>query len=64
MGINDDVMDYVTDRKGHDFRYSIDSKKIESIGFKQIIDFQLGLKETIEWYIANPSWWDLKKKTN
>jgi dTDP-glucose 4,6-dehydratase len=64
MGFTDDVMDYVSDRKGHDFRYSIDSKKIESLGFKQKIDFQIGLKETIEWYIANPSWWNLKMETN
>ena len=64
MNCDSDVVDYVLDRKGHDFRYSIDSKKIESLGFKQKIDFQLGLKETIEWYIANPSWWGLKMETN
>ena len=64
IGFTDEVMEYVSDRKGHDFRYSIDSKKIELLGFKQKIDFQIGLKETIEWYIANPSWWSLKMETN
>jgi dTDP-glucose 4,6-dehydratase len=64
MDFDGDVMEYVSDRKGHDFRYSINSKKIESLGFKQKIDFQIALKETIEWYIANPSWWDLKMETN
>lgn len=62
MGYEDGVMNYVSDRKGHDFRYSIDSKKIESLGFKQAVSFQIGLRETIEWYITNPFWWDLKKE--
>ena len=64
MNFDSSAIDYVSDRKGHDFRYSIDSKKIESLGFKPKIDFQLGLEETIEWYTANPSWWDLKVETN
>jgi dTDP-glucose 4,6-dehydratase len=47
---------YVIDRKGHDFRYSVDSRKIASLGFKQKIDFKNGLKETINWYIENLDW--------
>jgi dTDP-glucose 4,6-dehydratase len=47
---------YVNDRKGHDFRYSVDSRKIASLGFKQKIDFKNGLKETINWYIENLDW--------
>jgi dTDP-glucose 4,6-dehydratase len=62
IGFDGDVIDYVSDRKGHDFKYSIDSKKIESLGFKQKIDFPTGLEETIEWYVANPSWWNLKQE--
>jgi dTDP-glucose 4,6-dehydratase len=48
---------YTTDRRGHDFRYSVDSQKIESLGFKRMVDFNFGLIETINWYGANPGWW-------
>jgi dTDP-glucose 4,6-dehydratase len=58
MGINEDMKSYVADRKGHDFRYSIDSKKIEILGFKRLVDLQDGLRDTIDWYTANPEWWD------
>ena len=58
--------EYVQDRKGHDLRYAIDSKKIESLGFVAHTDFAEGLKETIDWYTTNPAWWskwDLETKT-
>jgi dTDP-glucose 4,6-dehydratase len=48
---------YINDRKGHDFRYSIDSSKIESLGFKHEKHFSEGLRETITWYKSNPDWW-------
>lgn len=56
MGLAEDLKSYVKDRKGHDFRYSVDSRKIESLGFKQIVDFKSGLKATIDWYTNNPDW--------
>ena len=62
MNFNNDMKSYVTDRKGHDFRYSVDSKKIESLGFSKTINFDVGLKETINWYVANPNWWQVQKK--
>jgi dTDP-glucose 4,6-dehydratase len=58
MGINEDMKSYVADRKGHDFRYSIDSKKLETLGFERLVDLQDGLRDTIDWYTANPEWWD------
>ena len=58
MGLNDSMKSYVTDRRGHDFRYSVDSGKIESLGFKRKINFNDGLKETIHWYTTNAGWWD------
>jgi dTDP-glucose 4,6-dehydratase len=58
MGLSDNMKSYVSDRQGHDFRYSVDSKKIESLGFEKKIDFIDGLKVTIDWYTTNPSWWD------
>lgn len=50
MGLNVDMKSYVADRKGHDFRYSINSDKLESLGYKQNTIFDLGLIETINWY--------------
>jgi dTDP-glucose 4,6-dehydratase len=58
MDFTESMKSYVTDRQGHDFRYSVNSQKIESLGFKRIVDFNAGLKETIDWYTANPLWWD------
>ena len=56
MESKDAVKSYIVDRKGHDFRYSINSAKIELLGHKNDIDLIDGLKETIDWYLSNPSW--------
>jgi len=54
MGKGKDLIEYVTDRKGHDYRYSLDITKIEKeLGFKPITDFETGLKSTIQWYLDN-----------
>ena len=58
MGLNDSMKSYVTDRQGHDFRYSVDSRKVESLGFERKIDFNVGLKATIDWYTTNSDWWN------
>jgi dTDP-glucose 4,6-dehydratase len=51
-------IEFVADRKGHDFRYSLTGNKIRmKLGFEPKIDFQSGLIETIEWYEAHESWW-------
>jgi dTDP-glucose 4,6-dehydratase len=56
--LDESRIDYVEDRKGHDFRYSLDTTKIESeLGFKPKIDFETGLSSTIEWYRNNETWW-------
>lgn len=52
------LIEFVTDRKGHDLRYSIDSSKIQKeLGWKPIVDFEKGLEETIVWYLAHRDWW-------
>jgi dTDP-glucose 4,6-dehydratase len=53
------LIEFVTDRPGHDFRYSIDPTKIESeLGWKAKINFEVGIRKTIEWYLAHREWTD------
>lgn len=53
-----DEIDWVADRKGHDKRYSLDTTKItQTLGFKNLTSFSMGLPETIKWYKANSEWW-------
>ena len=57
MGKPDDLIEFVEDRPGHDFRYSMDSQKLQTeLGWKPKVDFDTGLKNTIEWYLSNPEW--------
>jgi dTDP-glucose 4,6-dehydratase len=58
MGLNENLKSYVADRQGHDFRYSVSSEKVESLGFERKIDFETGIRDTINWYRNNQSWWD------
>lgn len=61
MGLDEQMKSYIEDRKGHDFRYSVDSGKISKLGFKQGKNLTDGLKETIAWYLANEHWWGNQK---
>jgi len=47
----------VQDRPGHDRRYSLDTGKLQGLGWKPAIDFERGLADTIAWYRANEWWW-------
>ena len=51
-----DLVEYVKDRPGHDIRYSIDSSKLQKLGWKKINSFDKSLEKTIKWYIDNPNW--------
>ena len=64
MGKNESSIKYVEDRKGHDLRYSVDITKISSeLGYESKVNWETGLKETVDWYLANEAWWrPLKKK--
>ncbi len=64
LGKSEDMKEYVDDRPGHDRRYLLDSTKIfKELGWKPVIDFENGIKETIEWYKKNKKWWlPLKQK--
>ncbi|GBF41378.1 dTDP-glucose 4,6-dehydratase [Leptospira ellinghausenii] len=53
------LIKFVKDRPGHDFRYAIDPKKIETeIGWKPIYKFEVAIEETIDWYLNNKVWWE------
>ncbi len=53
-----DVFVFVSDRKGHDVRYSLTGNKAKSeLGIEPKIDFKNGLADTINWYIENEKWW-------
>lgn len=52
-----EYVEFVEDRKGHDFRYDIDSSKIqEELGWKPKVSFDEGIERTIEWYTKNQIW--------
>ena len=53
------LIQYVSDRKGHDLRYAIDPTKIETeLGWKPKYNFDTGIKQTIQWYLDNKAWWE------
>lgn len=53
-----ELIDFVTDRPGHDLRYAIDATRIEAeLGWRAQETFETGLEKTIRWYLDNPDWW-------
>lgn len=57
MGKDESLIEFVSDRKGHDLRYAIDSTKSEKeLGWKLTRNFEDGLKETVDWYLNNQDW--------
>jgi dTDP-glucose 4,6-dehydratase len=53
-----DLIQFVKDRPGHDFRYSLDSSRIRSeLGWKPRHDFRESLRDTVRWYVDNETWW-------
>ncbi|MFF9852779.1 dTDP-glucose 4,6-dehydratase [Streptomyces litmocidini] len=61
-GADSSAIRYVTDRKGHDLRYSLDDTKIrEQLGYAPRVSFDEGLAGTVAWYQDNPEWWKAAK---
>ena len=53
-----ELITFVKDRPGHDFRYAINAKKIQNeLGWFPYESFETGIKKTVEWYLENKSWW-------
>jgi len=62
MGLGDDRIDHVTDRLGHDRRYSISIAKAEALGWSPDRQLDDALAATVEWYQANRAWWEPLKQ--
>lgn len=59
LGKSDSLVQYVTDRLGHDMRYAIDPTKIyNKLGWLPVTKFDDGIKKTVQWYLNNKSWWE------
>jgi len=54
---DESLIEHVEDRKGHDVRYSLNSEKIRSMGWKPRVNLEDGLRMTVEWYMKNRTWW-------
>jgi len=57
-GADESRIDFVEDRLGHDRRYSVDTARIEALGWSPRRGFNEGLAETVAWYRDNSGWWD------
>ncbi|WP_044339927.1 dTDP-glucose 4,6-dehydratase [Rossellomorea aquimaris] len=55
---SEDLIEFVTDRLGHDKRYAIDPTKLEKLGWKPEFNFETGIAQTIQWYLDNKEWWE------
>jgi dTDP-glucose 4,6-dehydratase len=55
---DESLIEYITDRPGHDRRYSLGSEKTRALGWTQQVTFDQGLADTIDWYRDNAAWWE------
>ena len=59
LGKSEELITYVTDRKGHDMRYAIDPTFIHNeLGWLPETKFENGIVKTIQWYLDNKPWWE------
>ena len=64
MGVGEEFIQPVEDRKGHDLRYSVDISKInKELGYSPQVNFEEGLEQTINWYKNNEAWWKKHKQS-
>jgi dTDP-glucose 4,6-dehydratase len=56
-GADESLIEHVTDRPGHDRRYSLSSEKVRALGWEPRVRFAEGLEQTVSWYRENEWWW-------
>jgi dTDP-glucose 4,6-dehydratase len=56
-GADPSLVEHVTDRPGHDRRYSLSSQKLAGLGWRAAMTFAQGLERTVDWYRENRWWW-------
>jgi dTDP-glucose 4,6-dehydratase len=64
LGKPETLIKYVTDRPGHDRRYSLNCEKLHALGFQPEKPFEERLEETVRWYVENESWWRKIKESD
>ena len=57
-GRDESLIEHVTDRPGHDRRYSLASEKLRGLGWQARVGFEQGLEQTVQWYRDNAWWWE------
>jgi dTDP-glucose 4,6-dehydratase len=62
LGKSEDNIQFVEDRLGHDFKYTVDCTKLKRLGWEPKVNFTDGMKHTISWYTDNVNWLEEKKK--
>jgi dTDP-glucose 4,6-dehydratase len=64
-GPREDLITFVQDRPGHDQRYAIDATKLENeLGWRANYSFETGIRQTVEWYLNRPDWWEPIRSKN
>ncbi|MDE5618778.1 MAG: GDP-mannose 4,6-dehydratase, partial [Clostridia bacterium] len=59
LGKSEQLITYVSDRKGHDLRYAIDPSKIHAeLGWLPETKFEDGIRKSVQWYLDNRGWWE------
>jgi dTDP-glucose 4,6-dehydratase len=58
FGKPEDLIEFVADRPGHDFRYALDIAKAKKLGWKSAVRFEEGIRKTVDWYLQNRWWWE------
>jgi len=62
MGKPESLIQFVRDRPGHDFRYSVDCTKLRKLGWEPKVNFKIGIRDTVHWYLENLNWLEQKYK--
>lgn len=57
LSLPEGMIEFVGDRPGHDFRYSLHCEKTRRLGWRPQVSFEEGLQRTVDWYRANEWWW-------